>query len=166
MTAVRERYRLDLVELQAACEANYARLMRLLPDMRGLVGVRRVALSQGEQMLGVLALEVTESCPYTSTLQVRQELSLPWLPLPHMEVPSITMHAWPKWSAPRAPGAFAAFTPTRTRPCTSPTRKPSSICFSANGLGTAWPVVMSCSRCFEHALGWSYGVNSDLLGIS
>ena len=86
MTAVRERYRLDLIELQATCEANYARLMRLLPDMRGLVGARRVALSQGEQMLGVLALEVTESCPYTTTLQVRQELSLPWLPLPHMEV--------------------------------------------------------------------------------
>ena len=37
MTAVRERYRLDLIELQATCEANYARLMRLLPDMRGLV---------------------------------------------------------------------------------------------------------------------------------
>ena len=86
MTAVRERYRLDLIELQATCEANYARLMRLLPDMRGLVGSRRVALSQGEQMLGVLALEVTESCPYTTTLQVRQELSLPWLPLPHMEL--------------------------------------------------------------------------------
>ena len=86
MTAVRERYRLDLIELQAACEANYARLMRLLPDMRGLVGSRRVALSQGEQLLGVLVLEVTESCPYTTTLQVRQELSLPWLPLPHMAV--------------------------------------------------------------------------------
>ncbi|MEB2626823.1 DUF1249 domain-containing protein, partial [Pseudomonas sp. YuFO8] len=30
----RERYRVDLIGLQAACEANYARLMRLLPDMR------------------------------------------------------------------------------------------------------------------------------------
>ena len=86
VNGVRDRYRVDLIGLQAACEANYARLMRLLPDMRGLVGSRRVALSQGEQMLGVLALEVTESCPYTTTLQVRQELSLPWLPLPHMEV--------------------------------------------------------------------------------
>ena len=31
---LRDRYRVDLVGLQAACEANYARLMRLLPQMR------------------------------------------------------------------------------------------------------------------------------------
>ena len=86
MTAVRERYRLDLIELQATCEANYARLMRLLPDMRGLVGSRRVALSQGEQMLGVLTLEVMLDCPYTSTLRVSQEHSLPWLPVPQLQV--------------------------------------------------------------------------------
>ncbi len=28
---VRDRYRVDLAGLQASCEANYARLMRLLP---------------------------------------------------------------------------------------------------------------------------------------
>lgn len=83
---LRERYRVDLIELQAACEANYARLMRLLPDMREAASARRVALSQGDHLLGVLALEVLETCPYTSTLQVRQEHSLPWLPVPRLEV--------------------------------------------------------------------------------
>jgi len=84
---LRERYRVDLIELQAACEANYARLMQLIPSMREAVGAqRRVALSQGELHLGVLALHVLETCPYTSTLQVRQEHSLPWLPVPHLEV--------------------------------------------------------------------------------
>jgi uncharacterized protein YqiB (DUF1249 family) len=83
---LRERYRVDLVELQAACEANYARLMRLLPHMRERTESRRVALSQGEHMLGVLALEVLESCPYTTTLCVRQEHSLPWLPVPQLQV--------------------------------------------------------------------------------
>jgi hypothetical protein len=83
---LRERYRVDLVELQAACEANYARLMQLLPAMREGAAPRRVALSQGERLLGVLALEVLESCPYTSTLSVRQEHSLAWLPVPQMEV--------------------------------------------------------------------------------
>ncbi|TBU88030.1 DUF1249 domain-containing protein [Phytopseudomonas dryadis] len=83
---LRERYRVDLIELQAACEANYARLMRLLPAMREATGARRVALSQGERQLGILALEVVESCPYTSTVQVRQEHSLPWLPVPQLEV--------------------------------------------------------------------------------
>lgn len=83
---LRDRYRVDLVGLQAACEANYARLMRLLPQMREVRGSRRVALSQGERLLGVLALEVVEACPYTTTLQVRQEFSLPWLPSPQLEV--------------------------------------------------------------------------------
>ncbi|ERI54231.1 DUF1249 domain-containing protein [Pseudomonas sp. NPDC077186] len=83
---VRERYRVDLVELQAACEANYARLMRLLPDMRSEPQARRVALSQGDRLLGVLSLEVVEACPYTTTLRARQEHSLPWLPVPQLEV--------------------------------------------------------------------------------
>lgn len=85
MNLLRERYRVDLVELQAACEANYARLLRLLPDMREAQGERRVALSQGDLLLGVL-LRVTENCPYTTTLEVRQEHSLPWLPVPRLEV--------------------------------------------------------------------------------
>lgn len=86
MNLLRERYRVDLLELQAACEANYARLLRLLPDMRGAQRARRVALSQGELRLGILALDVLETCPYTTTLQVRQEHSLPWLPVPQLEV--------------------------------------------------------------------------------
>jgi uncharacterized protein YqiB (DUF1249 family) len=86
MNKLRERYRLDLVELQTTCTANYARLMRLLPDMRERLGTRRVALSQGEQLLGVLALEVVEACPYTTTVHLRQEHSLPWLPVPPLQV--------------------------------------------------------------------------------
>jgi uncharacterized protein YqiB (DUF1249 family) len=83
---VRERYRVDLVGLQAACEANYARLMRLLPDMRNATSSRRIGMTQGDQMLGVLTLEVVLACPYTTTLRVRQEHSLPWLPVPQLEV--------------------------------------------------------------------------------
>lgn len=49
---LRDRYRVDLAGLQAACEANYARLMRLLPQMREAQASRRVALSQGEHLLG------------------------------------------------------------------------------------------------------------------
>ena len=83
---LRDRYRVDLVGLQASCEANYARLMRLLPDMRSEPAARRIAVTHGDQMLGVLALEVLLTCPYTTTLQVRQEHSLPWLPVPQLEV--------------------------------------------------------------------------------
>jgi uncharacterized protein YqiB (DUF1249 family) len=83
---LRERYRVDLAGLQAACEANYARLMRLLPDMRTTQSSRRIGMTQGDQMLGVLVLDVLLACPYTTTLRVRQEHSLPWLPVPHLEV--------------------------------------------------------------------------------
>ncbi|HTN31045.1 MAG TPA: DUF1249 domain-containing protein [Pseudomonas sp.] len=87
MVTGRERYRVDLRELQASCEANYQRLMKLLPDMRAdSPRVRRVALSQGEHLLGVLAVDVLENCPYTTSLRVRQENGLPWLPVPQLDV--------------------------------------------------------------------------------
>jgi len=86
MRRTRERYRVDLLELQAACEANYLRLMRLLPDMRNHPDTRRIAMSQGDRLLGVLVLTVTESCPYTTTVQISQQDCLPWLPVPQMDV--------------------------------------------------------------------------------
>lgn len=82
----RERYRVDLPGLQATCAANYARLMRLLPRMREAVDGCRVALSQGERLLGVLNLDVLENCPYTTTLQLSQDAGLPGLPMPRLEV--------------------------------------------------------------------------------
>ncbi|MCQ4346291.1 DUF1249 domain-containing protein [Pseudomonas stutzeri] len=92
-----ERYRVDLAGLQAVCEANYARLMRLLPGMREQPAsgqptlgqptlLRRLALSSGDTTLAVLALRVTEAGPYTSTVEVREESGLAWLPAPRLEV--------------------------------------------------------------------------------
>ena len=49
MNLLRERYRVDLVGLQAACEANYARLMRLLPDMRTTQSSRRIGMTRARQ---------------------------------------------------------------------------------------------------------------------
>lgn len=86
MRRTRERYRVDLLELQAACEANYLRLMRLLPEIRNRPDTRRIAMSQGDRLLGVLVLTVTESCPYTTTVQISQQDCLPWLPVPQMDV--------------------------------------------------------------------------------
>ena len=86
MRRTRERYRVDLLELQAAREANYLRLMRLLPEMRNRPDTRRIAMSQGDRLLGVLVLTVTESCPYTTTVQISQQDCLPWLPVPQMDV--------------------------------------------------------------------------------
>ena len=64
----RERYRVDLIGLQAACEANYARLMRLLPGMREGPPPRRLALSSGDtfsraqsQCIGLTLDEIRKS---------------------------------------------------------------------------------------------------------
>jgi ADP-ribose pyrophosphatase len=55
-------------------------------DIRVTVWARRIGVTHGDQMLGVLALEVIVNCPYTTTLRVCQEHSLPWLPVPQLEV--------------------------------------------------------------------------------
>ena len=60
--------------------------MRLLPEMRNRPDTRRIAMSQGDRLLGVLVLTVTESCPYTTTVQISQQDCLPWLPVPQMDV--------------------------------------------------------------------------------
>lgn len=92
----RERYRVDLIGLQAACEANYARLMRLLPDMRHAPEARRIGVTHGDQMLGVLALEVIVNCPYTTTLRVRQGTACHGCRCRNWKCRCTTMRAWPK----------------------------------------------------------------------
>lgn len=87
MIPSRDRYRVNLSGLQAACEANYQRLMRLLPEMRvPTAEARCVAFSQGERRLGLLKVAVQENSPYTTTLRISQEQYLPWLPTPNMAV--------------------------------------------------------------------------------
>jgi len=130
---LRERYRVDLAGLQAACEANYARLMRLLPDMRNQQRSRKVAVTQGDQMLGVLAVEVILDCPYTTTLQVRQEHSLPWLPVPVLEVQVYHDARMAEVIGAEHARRFQAFTPIPTPTCISPMKRLSSMCFWVNG---------------------------------
>lgn len=86
MRLLRERYHVDLSALQATCEANYLRLMKLLPQMRSAESVRQVTLQAEGRFLGALVLEVLENNPYTSTLRIQQTQTLEWLTQPCMEV--------------------------------------------------------------------------------
>lgn len=74
LTLNRDRYRVDLPGLQALCELNYWRLSRLLPQMRSAEQGSRIVLGRDEQSQTALMLRVLESCPYTSTLEVREEV--------------------------------------------------------------------------------------------
>jgi uncharacterized protein YqiB (DUF1249 family) len=67
--ANKKQFRLDLAELHAVCEANYARMLRLFPDYENsnlrelMVGSARVRL------------EVVERCRYTTIFHLYQQHS-------------------------------------------------------------------------------------------
>jgi len=64
----KSRYAVDLPALHAECDANYARLMRLMP-VDG--DVRTVAITDREPAL-TLRLTVRERAPYTTTLLIEE----------------------------------------------------------------------------------------------
>lgn len=81
-----ERHRVDLSGLQATCEANYWRLMRLMPEMRTQSEARRLSLALGAESSAALTIQTIEHSPYTSLLLITQESGLSWLTAPHLEV--------------------------------------------------------------------------------
>lgn len=68
----RRRYNIDLGAHIAECEANYARLMRLLPDLPD-ADRRTFSLRLGESEPKV-RFEVAQRCPYTTVVNIVQDL--------------------------------------------------------------------------------------------
>ena len=64
------RYHIDLSSHIAECDANYARLMRLLPDLR-VSDERAIGLELPSGNTTV-HLWVVERCPYTTTIRLQQ----------------------------------------------------------------------------------------------
>ena len=85
LAASKPRYRVDLVSLQAVCEANFARLSQLMPDMASQ-DERRILLDVPDVGQQSLVMRVLERCPYTTSLQLRHERRHDWLAPPSMEV--------------------------------------------------------------------------------
>ena len=81
MSRARSRYSIDLAAQQAECEANYARLLQLLPDMAE-VDHRDFAIPMpGDTQARRFRLSVTERCKYTTMLELSQlpaDSTLPW----------------------------------------------------------------------------------------
>ena len=67
----RRRYIIDLGAHIAECEANYARLMRLLPDLPD-VDRRTFSVRLGESEPKV-RFEVAQRCPYTTVVNIVQD---------------------------------------------------------------------------------------------
>lgn len=85
MLVRKPRYRVDLVDLQAVCETNYWRLLRLMPAMAEQ-DERRIDIDVGDGPQQTLVMRVLERCRYTSTLQLVHERRQRWLAPPSMEV--------------------------------------------------------------------------------
>jgi hypothetical protein len=86
MNALRKpRYKVDLAGLQASCEANYWRLVRLMPDMAGSDYLRLLVEAEDGQPQS-LSLYVLERCRYTTTLRLTHQRDHEWLTPPSMEV--------------------------------------------------------------------------------
>jgi len=84
--ALRRKNRFDLASLQAQCALNYARLLRLLPQIRQIGSRKQVALTRGRHDWGVLNLQVVEVCPWTSSVQLAHDYAGTWLHLPSLVV--------------------------------------------------------------------------------
>ena len=70
MTDVGSRYSIDLRAHMAECDANYYRLMKLVPDLRER-DERALNLVIAERALKV-RIRVLERCPYTTLLELTQ----------------------------------------------------------------------------------------------
>ena len=81
------RYKLDLSGLHAQCEANYARLMVLLPDI-DTVDLYEFAIRTGSNKGSArICIKVVERCKYTTMLTIYQtNKSVNWVPPPKFDV--------------------------------------------------------------------------------
>ena len=79
MNALRKpRYRVDLIGLQALCETNYWRLLKLMPAMAEQDD-HRIALDAGDGSQQALHMRVLERCRYTTTLLLSHERQHDWV---------------------------------------------------------------------------------------
>lgn len=70
------RYSIDLSEQMAVCDANYIRILKLLPDLRLMENsyIKEIALpSVTDNGQGKVLMELVESFKYTSTVRISQK---------------------------------------------------------------------------------------------
>lgn len=66
----KERYKVNLREQMACCEVNYARLLKLMPNLLEQTQWR-YQVAVGDKSLD-LSIEITEQAPYTTMLNLTQ----------------------------------------------------------------------------------------------
>jgi uncharacterized protein YqiB (DUF1249 family) len=83
MAACEVRYVPDVTGMMAECEANYARLLKLLPE----TGNRKLSVTYSHDHTVTVLFEVLEQFRYTSSVRISLcATSCDWLHLPSMAV--------------------------------------------------------------------------------
>jgi uncharacterized protein len=67
----KQKYKIDLAGQQAECEANYLRIMKLVPDMN-FIDRREFGVELAGGTPVEIRITVTERCKYTTMLEVSQ----------------------------------------------------------------------------------------------
>jgi len=70
---IKKKYSVDLAGQLAECEANYARIMKLLPDMDS-VDQRDFGVELTGAGLVQIRIEVKERCKYTTMIDISQQV--------------------------------------------------------------------------------------------
>ncbi|WP_235015353.1 DUF1249 domain-containing protein [Oceanicoccus sp. KOV_DT_Chl] len=81
---MKKKYTVDLAAQMAECEANYARIMQLLPDM-DTVDQRQFAVDMAGSELQQFRIVVMERCKYTTMVDISRQSdpsSKPWTTAP------------------------------------------------------------------------------------
>ena len=81
---MKKRYIPDLVKQMADCEANYLRLMRLMPDLEQCD--EREFEVHWHQQQSIVRLRIEERFTYTTTVLVSQSFDSSWLAAPRLVV--------------------------------------------------------------------------------
>ena len=68
----KKKYSIDLAGLMAECEANYLRIMKLLPDMSE-IDIREFGVELAGSPPVQFRLEVKERCKYTTMVDISQQ---------------------------------------------------------------------------------------------
>lgn len=68
---IKKQYTVDLAGQMAQCEANYARIMQLLPDM-ATIDQRLFGVELSDGQLAQIRIDITERCKYTTMVDISQ----------------------------------------------------------------------------------------------
>lgn len=93
VSLLKKKYTVDLAAQMAECEANYARIMQLLPDMEA-VDQREFLVAANNSEPQQFRISVLERCKYTTMVDISRQLLAGQQAQPWTAVPSFSLRVY------------------------------------------------------------------------